>query len=199
MIELKHYLKGNYTQELVKDLFEKSGYKCYTFGFENNLKYVLHLINEDKSNKKQNEAILRIRTMPDTFAYKDKQGYLFEIKYAYKLDPKRVIMSWNCKHYRKYWNEAHLIFCSPNVDKILTCSIKDIKDDMLVNRSRIGEFYDFSSIIRPLDYEFKDLDKRALNDIKKYIDALTTAHQMIEQENKNELNGELKKTKVQMQ
>jgi hypothetical protein len=100
--------KGNIFKELVKALFEESGYIVVPYGYEGPFSQIKNKIAKSET---PSPTVLRIRHSPDLLVYDDKTEdiRLVEIKMS----------SYETRHikriefYRKYWEDAVIVLVLP--------------------------------------------------------------------------------------
>jgi hypothetical protein len=101
--------KGNVFKELVKVLFEKSGYLVIPYGYENQLSSV----KGELAKTNNSPTALKIRSSPDLLIYDNqtKDVKLVEVKMSSYESPRlnRNVF----ENYRKFWDDAILIMVLP--------------------------------------------------------------------------------------
>jgi len=100
--------KGNIFKELVKVLFEKSGYLVIPYGYETQLSSIRGKLAQIDNSK----TALKIRSSPDLLVYdNDKDVKLVEVKMSSYQCPrlnKKLLES-----YRRFWDDAILVMVLP--------------------------------------------------------------------------------------
>ena len=102
-------LKGNIFKEIVKTLFEKSGYLVIPYGYENQLSS----IKSELSKTNNSLTALKIRSSPDLLVYdnQNREVKLVEVKMSSYESP--MLNRNQFESYRKFWDDAILIMVVP--------------------------------------------------------------------------------------
>ena len=102
-------LKGNIFKEIVKTLFEKSGYLVISYGYENQLSS----IKSELSKTNNSLTALKIRSSPDLLIYdsQNREVKLVEVKMCSYETPRLSRNQFEA--YRKFWEDAILLFVVP--------------------------------------------------------------------------------------
>ena len=154
-----HYtlFKGNVFKELVKVLFEKSGYTVIPYGYENPFSNVKNRLN--KKLEDSSRTARRIRHSPDLLIYDEQTEdvRLVEVKMSSYSTPqiRRI------KQYQEFWGDAILVMVLPfeNVFYAQEISCLGIKDK-----------YDPASDFERIQDVFAKID---LHSLKKYGNVAT--------------------------
>ena len=95
-------VKGRIAETLIEEMFKKSGYQVYRFGYE----AILQNISQINTDLKGSETKDRIRSIPDFIVVSPKGSVqLIEVKYSSdgKLRKDKL------QKYLDFWNEARII------------------------------------------------------------------------------------------
>ena len=99
-------VKGRIAETLIEEMFKKSGYQVYRFGYERLLENVSQL----KQEIVDSNTFERIRSIPD-FLIVDSKGniQLIEVKYRSSGE----ILPEELEKYAYFWEEARIILVTP--------------------------------------------------------------------------------------
>lgn len=102
-------LKGNIFKEIVKTLFEKSGYLVIPYGYENQLSS----IKSELAKTNNSLTALKIRSSPDLLVYdgQNREVKLVEVKMSSYESPR--LNRNQFESYRKFWDDAILLIVVP--------------------------------------------------------------------------------------
>ncbi|MEK6932718.1 MAG: hypothetical protein AABW56_02890 [Nanoarchaeota archaeon] len=98
-------VKGRIAETLVEEMFKKSGYKVYRFGYE----AILQNISQSNIDIKDSETKEKIRSIPD-FVVVSPKGSIQLIEVKYSADG--ILSKLKLKKYLEFWNEARVILVS---------------------------------------------------------------------------------------
>ena len=106
-------LKGNSIKDVVRLLFEKSGYGVFPYGYESTLSDIKKKLTQ--VNSKNSRTARRIRSSPDLLVYDDQREdvMLVEIKMRRAPMETRVtnLKILNCK---EFWDDSVLVVVVPS-------------------------------------------------------------------------------------
>jgi hypothetical protein len=100
--------KGNIFKELVKALFEESGYIVVAYGYEGPFSQIKNKIAQIETSS---PTALRIRHSPDLLIYDDKTNNVRLVEIKMSSYETRHIK--RIEHYRKYWEDAVIVLVLP--------------------------------------------------------------------------------------
>jgi len=99
-------IKGRIAETLIEEMFKKSGYQVYRFGYE----AILQNISQSNISIKDSDTKDKIRSIPD-FVVVSPKGSIQLIEVKYNSDGK--LRKSKLKKYEYFWNEARIILVSP--------------------------------------------------------------------------------------
>jgi hypothetical protein len=156
-------LKGNIFLEIVKTLFEKSGYLVVPYGYEKTLTSVKRDLAKSDSSVTAN----KIRSSPDLLVYnrEAKIAKFVEVKMSSYESPR--LNRAQLEQYRAYWDDAILVMVIPFGNRFYSQRIHDLglKQD--------NEQYDPTMDFKKIQFMFENINQ---NDIDYYGDI---AHSLI--------------------
>jgi len=95
-------VKGRIAETLVEEMFKKSGYQVYRFGYE----AILQNISQINTDIKNSETKEKIRSIPD-FVVVSPKGSIQLIEVKYSSDGK--LRKDQLQKYLKFWTEARIL------------------------------------------------------------------------------------------
>ena len=101
--------KGNIFKELIKILFEKSGYLALPFGYETHLT----TIKQEIAKNNDSRTALRIRSSPDLLIYDKENNIVKLVEAKMSTYPYPRLRQTTLENYREFWDDAILIFVVP--------------------------------------------------------------------------------------
>ena len=115
-------VKGRIAETLIEEMFKKSGYQVYRFGYERLLENICQL----KQELVDSSTFERIRSIPD-FLVVDPEGnvQLIEVKYRSSGE----ILPEELKKYAYFWEEARIILVTPKEPHFRISYIKRFCED----------------------------------------------------------------------
>ena len=102
--------KGGTAKELVKVLFEKSGYLVYPYGYECTFSDIRNKLQKNAQNSK---TVRRIKSSPDLLVYDDQKNTVFLIEVKMRTHQKPWIKSDQMKAYKEFWSDSILVLVVP--------------------------------------------------------------------------------------
>ena len=99
-------VKGRIAETLVEEMFKKSGYKVYRFGYE----AILQNISQSNVDIKESDTKEKIQSIPD-FIVVSPNGSIQLIEVKYRSDGN--IKPMELEKYAYFWEEARIILVSP--------------------------------------------------------------------------------------
>lgn len=100
-------VKGRIAETLVEEMFKKSGYQVYRFGYE----AILENVSQSGYKIKDSDTWNRIRSIPDFLVISPNGSIqLIEVKYSKTgtISPSKL------EKYANFWEEARIIVVGPN-------------------------------------------------------------------------------------
>ena len=103
--------KGNIFKELVKILFDKSGYLVIPYGYENPFSNIKKKLSQ--KHARDSLTALRIRSSPDLLVYDEQteDAKLVEVKMSSYPTPR--FKQGQIETYKQFWNDAVLVMVLP--------------------------------------------------------------------------------------
>ena len=101
--------KGNIFKELIKVLFEKSGYIAIPFGYETQLT----TIKAKLSKAKRTKTALKIRSSPDLLIFDNKTEDVTLVECKMSSYPSPRLNQERLEDYREFWEDAILVMVVP--------------------------------------------------------------------------------------
>jgi len=158
-------LKGNSIKDVVRLLFEKSGYGVFPYGYESTLSDIKKKLTQ--VNSKNSRTARRIRSSPDLLVYNDQREdvILVEIKMRRAPMETRVtnLKILNCK---EFWDDSVLVVVVPsgNIFYAQMVSELEIKEEYNLNK----DFHKIKEIFtRVKDDDITHFKDQALQIMKK--------------------------------
>ncbi len=128
-------LKGNSIKDVVRFLFEKSGYGVFPYGYESTLSDIKKKLNQ--KNSKNSRTARRIRSSPDLLVYDDQRDdvMLVEIKMRGALTETKVT-NLKITYCKEFWDDSVLVLVVPsgNIFYAQTVSELEIKEWYNLNK-----------------------------------------------------------------
>ncbi|OLD78395.1 hypothetical protein AUF62_02535 [archaeon 13_1_20CM_52_20] len=118
---------GGSAKDILRSLFELSGYTVYPFGYESSMSALKkELTNHDFANT---PLVHRIRSMPDFLVSGDGKLQMVEVKFRSKLDnkgqPSVLLSNWEVSRYMDFWPESILVLISNHDHRFYAKHVRD--------------------------------------------------------------------------
>ena len=100
-------VKGRIAETLVEEMFKKSGYMVYRFGYE----AILENLSQNRRELQESDTLEKIKSIPD-FLVVSQNGsvQLIEVKYSGTGN----IQKSKLNKYAEFWKEARILLVIPN-------------------------------------------------------------------------------------
>lgn len=98
-------VKGRIAETLIEEMFKKSQYQVYRFGYE----AILQNISQSKIKIKKSKTFERVKSIPD-FLVISPRGSIQLIEVKYKADGK--LRPESLKKYAEFWKDARILVVS---------------------------------------------------------------------------------------
>ena len=163
-------LIGLISKSIVEEVFVRSGYHAFPFGYESTFSVVAH---ESKKNK--DETSMRIRTSPDILIHNPENtcSALIEVKYSsHNKINSIIIQKYLLDNYRKSWNDAYLVYVVLDDIGIYAQKISEIKVNAgksYILKKRQVYYLDLKKNFKPLRYFFPEIKKEVIDSLKPTI------------------------------
>ena len=100
-------VKGRIAETLVEEMFKKSGYMVYRFGYE----AVLENLSQNRRELQESDTLDKIKSIPDFLVVSPNGSVqLIEVKYSSTSN----IQKSKLNKYAEFWKEARILLVIPN-------------------------------------------------------------------------------------
>jgi hypothetical protein len=107
-------IEGGAIKELIKVMFEKSGYTAYPYGYESSFSDIRKKLTEKET--KTSLTVRRIKSSPDLLVYDDTKKDLMLVEVKMRRAPKEtkiLIYGEKIANYKEFWNDSVLVVVIP--------------------------------------------------------------------------------------
>lgn len=128
-------LKGNSIKDVVRFLFEKSGYGVSPYGYESTLSDFKKKLNQ--VNSKNSRTARRIRSSPDLLVYDDQREDVMLVEIKMRRAPTETkVTNLKISNYKEFWDDSVLVVVVPSGNVFYTQMISEleIKEEYNLNK-----------------------------------------------------------------
>jgi len=155
----QHIVIGAAAKEIVRSLFESSGYSVYPFGYESSLSALKTHIRE--RGLQDSDLVNRVRSMPDFIVSAERDLKLVEVKFRNRRDkdgrPGFFLKNVELNRYKLFWGESFVVLLSPHGERFFAQSVRS-----LIPGSQETKWFDYGDF-DPLPEVFPATEGRLQN------------------------------------